>query len=241
MKILRRILIGLLILLVLMVAGLFTWATVSARPATERALQTLSDNNITREDGLLVFQPDTQPTLGLIYYPGGLVDPEAYAVSAQGIADAGYLVVIPKMALNLAVTGINKADDIIDKYPEIDSWVIGGHSLGGAMAAEYAKNNANVIDGMILYASFPASSEDYINVPFDIFTIYGSEESGAPEMAAFYDIVADSAEEYVIDGGNHAQFGDYGLQGGDGTATISPADQQEQIVEQTVLFLESIQ
>ena len=241
MKILRRILVGLLILVVLMVVGLFTWATVSARTATERAVDTLTENNISREDGLLVFEPADTPSRGLIYYPGGLVDPEAYAVSAQGIADAGYLVVIPKMPLNLAFTGINQANRIIESYPEVESWVIGGHSLGGAMASEYAKNHANTIDGLILFASYPANSEEFVDAPFDIFTIYGSEESGAPQMSAFYDVVADMASEYVIEGGNHAQFGDYGLQGGDGTATISPADQQQQIIEQTVLFLESIE
>ncbi|WP_372862772.1 alpha/beta hydrolase, partial [Pseudoalteromonas sp.] len=138
-------------------------ATVRAQEATERAVAVLQDNGVQREDGKLAFRPSFPTNRGLIYYPGGLVDPEAYAVTAQGIADAGYLVVIPKMPLNLAFTGINRAEGIQADFPEIESWVIGGHSLGGAMAAEYAKNNVGHLDGLIMYASYPANNEDFIN------------------------------------------------------------------------------
>jgi dienelactone hydrolase len=123
----------------------------------------LHDNGVQQEDGRLVFRPSSPTDRGLIYYPGGLVDPEAYAVTAQGIADAGYLVVIPKMPLNLAFMGINRADGIQADYPKIKSWVIGGHSLGGAMAAEYAKKNVESLNGLIMYASYPANYEDLIS------------------------------------------------------------------------------
>ncbi|MFN2221966.1 MAG: alpha/beta hydrolase, partial [Candidatus Promineifilaceae bacterium] len=132
MKILRLLLISILVVFLLGTLGLVGWATVRAQAATERAVAVLQENGIEREDGQLVFRPDSPTDKGLIYYPGGLVDPEAYAVTAQGIADAGYLVVIPKMPLNLAFTGINRADGIRADFPEIESWVIGGHSLGGA-------------------------------------------------------------------------------------------------------------
>ena len=105
MKILRRLIIGILAIFLIGAVGLVGWATLSAQEATERALLVLQDNGVQREDGQLVFRPSSPTHKGLIYYPGGLVDPEAYAVTAQGIADAGYLVVIPKMPLNLAFTG----------------------------------------------------------------------------------------------------------------------------------------
>ncbi|MGB1254115.1 MAG: alpha/beta hydrolase, partial [Candidatus Promineifilaceae bacterium] len=140
MKLLRRLLLGLVLIVTLAVVGLVGWATVGAQPATQRAVDTLAANDVVREDGLLVFRPNSPTTAALIYYPGGLVEPEAYAVTAQGIADAGYLVILPKMPLNLAVTDANRAESIVAAFPEIESWVIGGHSLGGSMAAEYAKN-----------------------------------------------------------------------------------------------------
>ncbi len=152
MKIFRWLLISVLAILLIGTVGLVGWATISVQEATERAVAVLQDNGVQREDGRLVFRPRSPTDKGLIYYPGGLVDPEAYAVTAQGIADAGYLVVIPKMPLNLAFTGINRADRIRADFPEIESWVIGGHSLGGAMAAEYAKNHEDSLDGLIMYA-----------------------------------------------------------------------------------------
>ena len=178
MKIFRRLLIGILVIVLIGVIGLVGWATFSAQEATERAVAVLQDNGVQREDGQLVFRPSFPTDRGLIYYPGGLVDPEAYAVTAQGIADAGYMVEIPKMPLNLAFTGINRASGIQADYPEIESWVIGGHSLGGAMAAEYAKNNVDSLDGLIMFASYPANNEDFVDFPIPILTIVGSRDPG---------------------------------------------------------------
>ena len=241
MKILRILLIGILVVILLGTVGLVGWATIRTQAATERAVAVLQENGIEREDGRLVFRPDSPTDKGLIFYPGGLVDPEAYAVSAQGIADAGYLVVIPKMPLNLAFTGINRADGIRADFPEIESWVIGGHSLGGAMAAQYAKNNADNLDGLIMYASYPANNEDFVDFPIPILTIMGSNDPGAPQQEAFYDAVGDSAERFIIEGGNHRQYADYSYQPDDGIATISAAEQQDQIIAATVQFLDTLE
>ena len=241
MKIFRLLLIGILVIFLIGTVGLVGWATVRAQEATERAVAVLQENGIEREDGQLVFRPDSPTDKGLIYYPGGLVDPEAYAVTAQGIADAGYLVVIPKMPLNLAFTGINRADGIRADFPEIESWVIGGHSLGGAMAAEYAKNNVDSLDGLIMFASYPANNEQFVDFPIPILTIIGSRDPGAPQQEAFYEAIAASARRFVIEGGNHRQYADYSFQPDDGIATISAAEQQDQIIAATVQFLDKLQ
>ena len=239
MKIFRRVLIGSLVVVLIGAIGLVGWATVSAQEATERAVEVLQENGVQREDGRLVFRPDSPVDKGLIYYPGGLVDPEAYAVTAQGIAEAGYLVVIPKMPLNLAFTGINRADGIRTDFPEIESWVVGGHSLGGAMAAEYAKNNVDNLDGLIMFASYPANYEDFIDFPIPILTIIGSKDTGSLEQNAFYEVISDSASRFIIDGGNHRQYADYTVQQGDGIATISASEQQDQIIMATIDFLDT--
>jgi len=241
MKIFRWLLIGVLAILLIGTIGLVGWATLSAQEATERAVAVLEDNGVQREDGQLVFWPSSSTDRGLIYYPGGLVDPEAYAVTAQGIADAGYLVVIPKMPLNLAFTGINRADGIQEEFPEIETWVIGGHSLGGAMAAQYAKNNEDSLDGLIMFASYPASNEDFVDFPIPILSIIGSRDPGAHEQEAFYEAIADSARRFVIEGGNHRQYADYSFQRDDGVATISAAEQQDQIIAATVQFLDTLE
>jgi hypothetical protein len=240
MKILRRVLLGVLAILLIGTMGLVIWATVGAQKATERAVLVLQDHGVQRTDGQLVFKPSFPPDRGLIYYPGGLVDPEAYAVTAQGIADAGYLVVIPKMPLNLAFMGINRADGIRADYPEIESWAIGGHSLGGAMAAQYAKNNADGLDGLVMFASYPADPEDFSDSPLPILTLVGSEDPGGPRQEAFYEAISDSATRVVIQGGNHRQYADYSFQRNDGMATVSAAEQQNQIVAATVEFLDSL-
>ncbi len=241
MRVVRLLLIGILVILLLATVGLFGWATLRSQEATERAAAVLQENGVQREDGQLVFRPDSPTDKGLIYYPGGLVDPEAYAVTAQGISDAGYLVVIPKMPLNLAFTGIKRADGIRADFPEIESWVIGGHSLGGAMAAEYAKNNVDSLDGLIMYASYPANNEQFIDFPIPILSISASKDPGTPQQDAFYDAVADSAQQFVIEGGNHRQYADYSFQPDDGIATISAAEQQDQIIAATVEFLDTLE
>lgn len=241
MKIIRGLLIGVLAIVLIGAIALVGWATVSAQDATERAVVVLRDNDVEREDGQLVFQPSSPNGKGFIYYPGGLVEPEAYGVTAQSIADAGYLVVIPKMPLNLAFTGINRADGIQAEFPEIESWAIGGHSLGGAMAAEYAKNNVDSIDGLIMFASYPANTEEFVDFPIPILTIIGSNDPGSPEQEAFYDAISDSASRFIIEGGNHRQYADYSFQNNDGIATISAAEQQAQIIEATIEFLDALE
>ncbi|MCA9950056.1 MAG: hypothetical protein KDE48_10445 [Anaerolineales bacterium] len=240
MKIFRWLFIGILVIVLVGTIGLVGWATVSAQEATARAVEVLRVNDVQRADGQLVFRPNSPNGKGLIYYPGGLVDPEAYAVTAQGLADAGYLVVIPQMPLNLAFTGINRAGGIQAAFPEIESWVIGGHSLGGAMAAEYAKNNVDRLDGLIMFASYPANNADFVDFPIPILTIIGSADPGAPNQEAFYAEISESAERFIIEGGNHRQFADYSFQKGDGIATITAAEQQDQIIAATIRFLDML-
>lgn len=241
MKIIRKLLIGILVIVLIGGISLVGWATIKAQHAIEPAVSVLQNNGIEREDGLLVFRPGFPNQKGLIYYPGGLVDPEAYAVTAQGIAEAGYLVIIPKMPLNLAFTGINRADGIQADFPDIESWVIGGHSLGGAMAAEYAKNNVDNLAGLIMFASYPANNEEFVNFPIPILTIIGSNDPGAPRQKAFYEAVNPTAELFIIEGGNHRQYADYSFQKDDGIATISSQEQQNQIIAATVHFLDGLQ
>jgi len=182
------------------------------------------------------------PSTGLILYPGARVDPRAYAVAARMIAASGYRVVIVPMPLNLAVLGASRADDVIAAYPEVTRWAIGGHSLGGAMAALYADEYPNAISGLLLWAAYPAGSNDLSNRDLPVVSIYGTRDGLAtPEQIdASRALLPPRTEFIAIEGGNHAGFGRYGPQQGDLRAEIDIDEQQRQIVAGTLDLLKAI-
>ncbi|UCG25450.1 MAG: alpha/beta hydrolase, partial [Chloroflexota bacterium] len=170
------------------------------------------------------------------------VDPRAYAPAAREIAAAGYLVIIPTMPLNLAIFGANEAADVVDAYPEIENWAIGGHSLGGAMAAQYAGGNTDEVDGLALWASYPAGSNDLSESALQVVSIYGTADgvSDAERVEAAQSQLPDDTKWVAIEGGNHAQFGWYGPQRGDLAPQIDHLEQQALAVEATVELLGAI-
>lgn len=216
------------------------WASTPLGPMPE-ALQALqSDAAVSvSTDGMLVFQPaGANPDSGMIIYPGGRIDPRSYAPAANALARKGYLVVIVKMPLNLAVFAPDRASDVIAAHPEINHWAIGGHSLGGAMAADFI-SRSDAVEGLFLWASYPPSNADLSNLSIDVTSIYGSADGVAPppEILSSGRLLPGDTSWVEIEGGNHAQFGWYGPQPGDNPATISREQQQEIIVKSTADLL----
>jgi len=191
----------------------------------------------------IVFSPQASSSqMGIIIYPGGHVDPRAYAPLARELASGGNLVVIPKMPLNLAVFDIDVADEIIQANPDIEIWVIGGHSLGGAMAAEYVSANPSSVAGLFLWASYSAKNTDLSGFTnLEVLSIYGTEDGEVEGIRASRERLPRNTLWVEIDGANHAQFGWYGEQRGDGVATISRKEQQEIILENSFAFLRTIE
>ncbi|OGO61251.1 MAG: hypothetical protein A2032_06125, partial [Chloroflexi bacterium RBG_19FT_COMBO_49_13] len=227
------------------VAGFVAWGLIIPSPMPEAlaALQSDSQVNVTKQSWL-VFQPSGRnPSTGLILYPGGRVDPQAYAPQAHTIAAQGYLVVITPMPLNLAVFGANRAGSIIHAYPDIQNWVIGGHSLGGSMAALYADKHRDQIKGLVLWASYPASSNNLTDSSIKVVSIYATQDGLATEdkINASRELLPTDTVWVRIEGGNHAQFGWYGIQSGDNPATISRKDQQVQLTQATLELLKTVQ
>jgi pimeloyl-ACP methyl ester carboxylesterase len=238
----KRLLLIPLALLLVLVLGFVAWGSFPARPMPA-ALTAQEKPSVAQSAGSLIFQPAGQPTTGFIFYPGGRVDYRAYAPLAQSLADAGYLVAIPRMPLNLAVFGIGKAQAVIDAYPEIEHWVIGGHSLGGSMAAAFADENRSAIDGLVFLASYPASSNDLSASGMPVLSIYG-EQDGLADPATVEQsrpLLPASATFVEIAGGNHAQFGWYGDQSGDNPAEITREDQQQQVTAAILAFLQTVE
>lgn len=192
----------------------------------------------------LSFQPTDQTSrIGFILYPGGAVDPRAYAPVARQIAEAGYPVFIPSMPFNLAVLGVERADKIIEAHPEITAWAIGGHSLGGAMAAQYASDQSDAVDALILWAAFPPQSVDLSQQRIVAGSIYGTRDGlvTKEEIERSRLQLPSTAVFTAIEGGNHAQFGSYGVQRNDLSAEISAAEQHVQVTAATVNLLEALE
>ena len=167
-------------------------------------------------------------TDAIIFYPGGKVEETAYAPLLHCLAGQGMDVCLVKMPFRLAVFGINKANHIMKQY-DYEHWYIGGHSLGGVMAAAYASEHSSELCGVYMLAAYPAK-------PLDEKTsasiIYGTEDDvlNMKKMMAAKQYLPGGSEEHVIKGGNHSQFGNYGKQDGDGIAEISSDEQQRKTV-----------
>ncbi|MDD1697286.1 MAG: alpha/beta hydrolase [Methanoregula sp.] len=234
------------VLLLLGIAGFITWGLTPLGPTSEAlAAMESNENVIVRDNGnFVVFTPTSNiPITGFILYPGGHVDYRSYAPVAQEIARRGYMVSIVQMPLSLAVFGISRADDVIAAYPDMRYWVVGGHSLGGSMAASYAQNHHDTVQGLVLWASYPVNSDDLSSTSLKGLSTYGSNDQvlNRDNFNATVSLLPPGTIMQVIQGGNHAQFGNYGLQPGDGTATISDTDQQMQAADLTVRLLRAVE
>jgi len=208
-------------------------------PEALTALQSDARVEVTT-DRWLVFRPRSQdPAAGLIFYPGGRVDPRSYTPAARAIAAEGYLVVVVPMPLNLAVFAADRAAQVIAAFPEVDRWVVGGHSLGGAMAARFAHGHPSAVQGLVLWAAYPDVTDDLSAQDLAVTSIYGTLDglTASDEIAASRSLLPPDSRWVAIEGGNHAQFGWYGPQPRDNQATISREAQQQQIIEATVELL----
>ena len=245
MKRLRKLWWVIPVLVVVLIGAGLLWAGTPLGP-TEEALQTLESDDVVAENqnSWYVFAPESKTaTTGVILYPGGRIDPRSYAPLAHEIAAEGYLVIIPSMPLNLAVLGISEASVIMDTFPSISSWVIGGHSLGGAMAARYALENQDHVDGLVLLAAYPASSDDLSASTLEALSISATEDGLASqaEIEASKSQLPQDTDWLIIEGGNHAQFGSYGIQNGDGGARIDETEQRDLIISGILKLLSKVE
>ncbi len=168
---------------------------------------------------------------GFVLYPGAKVDPHAYVPLAEDLAERGILCVIVKSPFNLAFFDMDAAQAIVENYPNVGAWWVGGHSLGGVVAAQFASAHADELKGVALLASYSAA--DLSETGLRVLCVYGTED-GVLNMDSMEKNAANlpgHAGTIALEGGNHAGFGVYGPQAGDGEATISADAQQEQTAD----------
>lgn len=228
-------------LALLFVLGVGGYAYVSdyyhADEAALEAMAYQTDRVQAEQDGDVIWFVPEDPTAGLIFYPGGKVEYTAYAPLLRACAENDILCALVRMPGNLAVLDANAADGLQEEYPEITTWYIAGHSLGGAMAAGYAAAHYEDYDGLILLAAY--STKDLSQTTLRVLSVYGSED-GVMNRESYEknwsNLPADTSE-VVLDGGCHAQFGSYGPQDGDGVPTISGEEQVRQTAEAIAAFV----
>ena len=231
-----RILVPLFALIDAILIAFLAWSSVyyHAGETARAAMHTDSMVTVDKVKGGWLFDGPSDDEM-LIFYPGAKVEETAYAPILHRIAEEDMDVYLAKMPLHLAFFGLNAADHVV-REGGYSHYYIGGHSLGGAMAASYAAGHEDVIDGEILLAAYPTKKTSE-----DTLLIYGSED-GVLNMSRTrqaQELVNGTYDLDEISGGNHAQFGDYGEQAGDGKAVISAQEQQRQTVEAIQGFLDA--
>lgn len=222
--------IAIIVLIILVVAGLLLWKFMTPyAPAEEAETALISGEGVTVEqnDNWISFVPAVSRGAAVIFYPGGLVEAEAYSPLARSLAAEGHPSYIAKMPFNLAMTKKDAADEIIRVHPNY-SFVIGGHSLGGVMASRYAAEHSDQLEGVFFLASYPDEKGNLKETTLSVLSMLGTQDllidrDSYREGRAY---LPDNTLYSSIEGGNHAQFGSYGPQKGDGEATISEEEQQ---------------
>lgn len=234
----KRVAIAMAVVAAAAVLGFSLWVATPLGPDA-RALADLESSDgivVTRtHQGWEFTAPSAEPTAGVVIYPGGRVDPRSYAPLARALAKAGYLTIIVRMPLGLAVTRPDAADAVVAAHPDIDEWAIVGHSLGGVMAASHVAGSPGDYDALVLLAAYPPSGVDLRDARVTVGSYVGTRDT-VIDMAAWEASAGRLPAQAVIarvEGANHSQWGSYGTQHGDSSARIT-ADVQTAIAVDAV-------
>lgn len=165
--------------------------------------------------------------IGIVFYPGAKVEAISYLPILQKLQNQGFTCVLVEMPFNMAIFDVNACDMVFDSVPYVNKWYISGHSMGGGMASSYASKNQELFEGLILMGAYV-----YGDYPTDkSVTIYGTYNSNLEKNIDYEDNIV------IIEGGNHAKFGNYGVQEGDPIGDITTEEQQDIAVEAIVEFI----
>ena len=220
-----------LTILILFIAAFFIYTSIyyKAEDVAVNALnQDIKSGRAKEESQYILLPSKTQTDTALIFYPGGKVEAAAYYPLLSKISDQGITCILVKMPFHLAVFNPAAADKIMKEIPDIKNWYIGGHSLGGAMASSYMASHPDSLNGLILLGAYPYGDIDTQKA----LVLYGTMDGVLSREK-----IKGAADVIPIEGGNHAGFGNYGSQKGDGIALISEEDQQEISTDAILKFI----
>ena len=219
---------GVFLAVLVILAGIFFWYVSDYYRAEDVALAVMAqEDGLTVKDNLTILSPTYSTDTAIIFYPGAKVEGAAYLPLLDQIRRTGVTCILVDMPFHMAIFDADAAQDVMNDFPDITHWYIAGHSMGGAMASQFASEHPDEVDGLILlgayiYGDYPAA---------DTLTVYGSLNQSVEDHIDYTENIVE------IEGGNHAQFGNYGPQKGDAPAEISAEAQQEQTVEAISAFI----
>lgn len=219
---------GSVLLVLAILAGVFFWYVSDYYRAEDVALEVLAqDSGITVQDNLTILSPTSPTDTAIIFYPGAKVEAEAYLPLLDQIRQTGVTCILVHMPFHMAIFDADAAEKVMEQFPEIQHWYMAGHSMGGAMASKFASDHPDEVEGLILLGAYL-----YGDYPEEkALTIYGSLNQSVEDHIDYTQNIVE------IQGGNHAQFGNYGAQKGDLPAEISAQEQQAQTVAAIEAFL----
>lgn len=229
-----------------------TWSVIAYRASGEahRALESSETITVTHGEHHWIFQRDGHPpNAGLLFFPGALVDPVAYAPLLRSVAAAGYPAILAEVPRRGALGGadgaepLNRAASATLSVPGVARWVVAGHSRGALIAARFAQTNAPSLAGLILIGTSHPRDFSLAASPLPVMRIYGTRDTVADveKLERTKPNLPRHAKHIRIDGGNHSQFGYYGFQPGDWPATISRGEQQRLTVDAVLAMLRSVE
>ena len=222
---------------IVVATAVFAWLMYAndyykATDVAKKAMLGTSEIEVVEEEGYYVFtQKNSEAEKGIVFYPGGKVEETAYAPLLMELAEEGYEVYLVKMPAKLAIFGMNAAEKIFKEAEHITDWTMMGHSLGGAMAASFSASHDEEVDALVLLAAY--STEDLSSLEIEVYSFYGSEDKvlNMEKYEEYRGNLPAEVVEEVIEGGNHANYGHYGAQEGDGEASITRKEQQECVLD----------
>ena len=219
---------GILLAVLAVLAAVFFWYVSDYYRAEEVAVEVLAqDDGMEVRDNLTILSPSVPGDTALIFYPGAKVEAIAYLPLLDQLRRTGLTCILVDMPFHMAIFDADAAEAVMEQFPEVEHWYIAGHSMGGAMASQFAAGHPDAVDGLILLGAYIYG--DY--PPADTLTMYGSLNQSVEDNLDYTENVVE------IEGGNHAQFGNYGPQDGDPPAAISAEEQQAQTVDAIEAFI----
>lgn len=232
-------LISIAVLVLISFGAFYVWSQMTYGPSDELLEQVDVESILV--DGDVIIRADGESKGGIILYPGAKVENTAYSYYGKSLAESGYDVFIPSFTLNFALFNTNISSIIMKNNTEITKWYVGGHSLGGVAAAMFAKKHPELVEGVIFLASYPNEGSNLAESDLKVLSLY-AELDGLTQLRdieASKALLPEHTHFVEIAGGNHAQFGMYGEQPGDFRAKISTMEQQHQLINETIDWLEN--
>ncbi len=239
---LRQLAVALVCAALLAATVVLAWArqVAVAESAARFALDSDEAVVISRDETVSFRPRDADPVTGIMFYPGGKAEPAAYAPILRNLAARGFLVVMIPMPLNLALLAPERAGKVMPRFPEIQKWVLAGHSLGGVMAAEYVDRHPGQLAGLVLLAAYPANFSDLSGQSLPVLLIAGSADvlTTPADIDEARHRLPPTTSYLEVAGGDHWNFGNFAP--GQATATISREEQQANVLDAMQAFLDAV-